>query len=239
MNLKTNIINSKRNLSKEKTNCFSNKSLSVSSFKTLNFNIQENSKIVLRIKPKTEDEYLEDNKIFEIKDDNIIEFNASKSNSKIYKFDNIFNEDSSQKQIFETCSKDICDSLFEGYNGTIFTYGQIGSGKTYTILGPDYTKSILCNSNMGLMLQNQDNNKSKITNNIQNDYISYMKKKEEEGKGLIPRSIEYLLDKIEEIYEKDNDQNLKIEVYCSFYEIFNDQIYDLFNKSSWMTKEKV
>ena len=25
----------------------------------------------------------------------------------------------------------------KGYNGTIFTYGQSGSGKTFSILGPD------------------------------------------------------------------------------------------------------
>ena len=235
MIVKSNIIRSNKNLSKEKTYCNSNKSFSVSSFKTLNF--QENSKIVLRIKPKTEEEYLENNKIFEIKDDNLIVFNDSKNNSKIYKFDYIFNEDSSQKQIFEICSKDICDSLFEGYNGTIFTYGQIGSGKTYTILGPDYTKSFVGNSNLSLSFHNQQNNNS--NNNIfQNEYISYMKKKEEEGKGLIPRSIEYLLDKKEELCEREKERNLNIDLYCSFYEIFNDQVYDLFNNSSWITKEK-
>jgi hypothetical protein len=161
---RSNNINQKRNISKEKINALSNKSLSVSSFKTMSFNyIQENSKVMLRIKPKTEGEYFDNNKIFEIKDNNYIEFFGSKNNSKIFKFDYIFNFDSQQSQIFEICCKEICDSLFEGYNGTIFTYGQIGSGKTYTMLGPDYTKYILSNSNFAL-------------SNGENRYISYMRK---------------------------------------------------------------
>lgn len=231
MNGRSNNFYSKKNLSKEKLNSLSNKSFSVSSFNLSN-NIQDNSKIVLRIKPKTEEEYLENNKMFEIKDNNLIEFMDSKNNSKIFKFDYIFNEDSQQKQLFEICSKEICDSLFEGYNGTIFTYGQIGSGKTYTILGPDYTKSLLYNSNF--VFPNQQSNNNNITNIFQNEYLLYMKKKEEESKGLIPRSIEYLLDKKEELCEINKDTNLNIEIYCSFYEIFNDQLYDLFNNSSWI-----
>ena len=219
---RSNNINQKRNVSKEKINALSNKSLSVSSFKTLSFNyIQENSKVMLRIKPKTEGEYFDNNKIFEIKDNNYIEFFGSKNNSKIFKFDYIFNFDSQQSQIFEICCKEICDSLFEGYNGTIFTYGQIGSGKTYTMLGPDYTKYILSNSHFAL-------------SNEENRYISYMRKQEEEGKGLIPRAIEYLIDKKDDLCNKNLDANLSIELYCSFYEIFNDQIYDLFNNTSWI-----
>ena len=219
---RSNNINQKRNISKEKINALSNKSLSVSSFKTMSFNyIQENSKVMLRIKPKTEGEYFDNNKIFEIKDNNYIEFFGSKNNSKIFKFDYIFNFDSQQSQIFEICCKEICDSLFEGYNGTIFTYGQIGSGKTYTMLGPDYTKYIFSNSHFAL--SNEDNR-----------YISYMRKQEEEGKGLIPRAIEYLIDKKDDLCNKNLDANLSIELYCSFYEIFNDQIYDLFNNTSWI-----
>ena len=224
---RSNNINIKRNISKEKLNALSNKSLSVSSFKTLNFNyLQENSKVVLRIKPKTEEEYFDNNKIFEIKDNNYIEFAGSKNNSKIFKFDHIFNFDSQQSQIFEICCKEICDSLFEGYNGTIFAYGQVGSGKTYTMLGPDYTKSFLTNSNF-------------VLSNEENRYISYMRKQEEEGKGLIPRAIEYLLDKKDDLYFQNKDANLSIEIYCSFYEIFNDQIYDLFNNTSWINSNSL
>ena len=242
MQIKSNNNNSKKNISKEKSISLSKTSLSISSFKTLNFNlsnnIHDNSKIILRIKPKTEDEYLEEDKIYEIKDNNFIEFHTSKNNSKIFKFDYIFNEDSQQSDIFEISGKEICDSLFEGYNGTIFTYGQIGSGKTYTMLGPDYSKSFLFNSNFYFNYSNNSSIYNSInstsSNIVQNKYIEYMKKTEEEGKGLIPRSIEYILSKKEELYEKYQNLNLTIDIFCSFYEIFNDQIYDLFNNSLWI-----
>ena len=241
MQIKSNNINSKKNNTKEKSVTLSKTSISISSFKTLNFNlsnnIQDNSKIILRIKPKTEDEYLEQNKIYEIKDNNIIEFHGSKNNSKMFLFDYIFNEDSSQSDIFEISAKEICDSLFEGYNGTIFVYGQIGSGKTYTMLGPDYTKSFLINSNYSINSTNNsfNNISSNVNNNtFQNKCLEYMKKKEEEGKGIIPRSLEYLLEKKDELYNLFQNLNLNIDIFCSFYEIFNDQIYDLFNNSSWI-----
>ena len=109
MQIKSNNINSKKNNTKEKSVTTSKTSLSISSFKTLNFNlsnnIQENSKIILRIKPKTEDDYLEQNKIYEIKDNNIIEYHGSKNNSKVFQFDYIFNEDSSQNDVFEFTKK--------------------------------------------------------------------------------------------------------------------------------------
>ena len=243
MQIKSNNINSKKNNTKEKSVTLSKTSLSISSFKTLTFNlsnnIQDNSKIILRIKPKTEDEYLEQNKIYEIKDNNILEYHDTKNNSKIFQFDYIFNEDSSQNDIFNISAKEICDSLFEGYNGTIFAYGQIGSGKTYTMLGPDYTKSFLLNSNFSFnsinSSMNNTNNNSIINNNIfQNKYIEYMKKKEEEGKGIIPRAIEYLLEKKDELCYQYQNLNVHIDIFCSFYEIFNDQIYDLFNNANWI-----
>ena len=33
-------------------------------------------------------------------------------------------------------AKPIAESCIQGYNGTIFAYGQTGAGKTYTIQGP-------------------------------------------------------------------------------------------------------
>jgi len=42
-----------------------------------------------------------------------------------------------QDEIFEEC-KDLIQSVFDGYNATIFAYGQTGAGKTFTMYGtPD------------------------------------------------------------------------------------------------------
>ena len=63
--------------------------------------------------------------------------NAQIPTNLIFKYDKIFNTDSQQSQIYENVGKRIVDDVMEGYNGTIFAYGQSGSGKTYTMYGPD------------------------------------------------------------------------------------------------------
>jgi len=43
----------------------------------------------------------------------------------------------SQESLFQDAALPIVDACLEGYNGTIFAYGQTGAGKTYTIQGSD------------------------------------------------------------------------------------------------------
>ncbi|XP_065123900.1 kinesin-like protein KIF18A [Paramisgurnus dabryanus] len=50
-------------------------------------------------------------------------------------FDSVFNEDSSQLEVFENTTKAIVDSVLNGYNCTVFAYGATGAGKTHTMLG--------------------------------------------------------------------------------------------------------
>lgn len=45
--------------------------------------------------------------------------------------------ESDQEQIFNETAKPILESVMQGYNGTIFAYGQTGTGKTYTMEGTD------------------------------------------------------------------------------------------------------
>lgn len=49
------------------------------------------------------------------------------NNSKLefnFKFDKVFDFDASQEEIFDTV-KDVVDGTLDGYNGTIFAYGQV------------------------------------------------------------------------------------------------------------------
>ena len=51
----------------------------------------------------------------------------------------IFNEShffsSEQANIFAETAYPVCENVVTGYNGTIFAYGQTGTGKTFTITG--------------------------------------------------------------------------------------------------------
>ena len=42
---------------------------------------------------------------------------------------------SNQKEVYDSAAKPIIDSVLEGFNGTIFAYGQTGTGKTFTMEG--------------------------------------------------------------------------------------------------------
>ena len=54
---------------------------------------------------------------------------------RTYTFDNVFDQDSRQVDVYNSVARPIVDSCIEGYNGTIFAYGQTGTGKTFTMEG--------------------------------------------------------------------------------------------------------
>uniref|UniRef100_A0A8C5AN40 Kinesin-like protein n=1 Tax=Gadus morhua TaxID=8049 RepID=A0A8C5AN40_GADMO len=55
--------------------------------------------------------------------------------SKPYAFDRVFASNTSQEQVYNACAQRIVKDVLEGYNGTIFAYGQTSSGKTHTMEG--------------------------------------------------------------------------------------------------------
>ena len=71
-----------------------------------------------------------------------------------FKFNDIFEPDTSQEEIFKKIGTKIIDTSLEGYNSTLFCYGQTGSGKTYTICGDN-------NSNNSNKTSNKNQNKNK------------------------------------------------------------------------------
>ncbi|EUB63308.1 Kinesin-II subunit [Echinococcus granulosus] len=55
--------------------------------------------------------------------------------SVVYTFDTAYGPRSSQRELYEKSFYDIVQSVLLGFNGTIFAYGQTGTGKTFTIQG--------------------------------------------------------------------------------------------------------
>nr|XP_015840795.1 PREDICTED: kinesin-like protein KIF21A isoform X2 [Tribolium castaneum] len=54
-------------------------------------------------------------------------------NDKTFSYNYVFDTDTSQESVYETCVAALVDSSLEGYNATVLAYGQTGSGKTYTM----------------------------------------------------------------------------------------------------------
>ncbi|XP_072974724.1 kinesin-like protein KIN-5A [Typha angustifolia] len=60
---------------------------------------------------------------------------ANKQIDRTFVFDKVFGPKSQQKDVFEHAVVPIVNEVLEGYNCTIFAYGQTGTGKTYTMEG--------------------------------------------------------------------------------------------------------
>lgn len=70
------------------------------------------------------------NQIFLIRDD-------VKEQPKSFSFDCVFAPDALQSLIYEQSAFSLVENVLDGYNGTIFAYGQTGCGKTHTMMGGD------------------------------------------------------------------------------------------------------
>lgn len=58
-----------------------------------------------------------------------------------FTFDYIYDQDSSQGQVYENTARVAVLSVLEGYNATLLAYGQTGTGKTFTMEGFKYNST--------------------------------------------------------------------------------------------------
>ncbi|XP_012274142.1 kinesin-like protein KIF3B [Orussus abietinus] len=59
----------------------------------------------------------------------------SRENLKEFTFDAVYDWNAKQGEIYEETVRPLVSSVLDGFNGTIFAYGQTGTGKTYTMEG--------------------------------------------------------------------------------------------------------
>lgn len=63
-----------------------------------------------------------------------------------YTFDMVFDQGCSQREVFNQTTKHLCQSVLDGYNSTVFTYGATGAGKTHTMIGNALEPGIMYNT---------------------------------------------------------------------------------------------
>ncbi|EAS37515.3 kinesin heavy chain [Coccidioides immitis RS] len=61
----------------------------------------------------------------------------SREASGAFTFDRIFDMNCRQQDVFDYSIRSTVDDILNGYNGTVFAYGQTGAGKSYTMMGSD------------------------------------------------------------------------------------------------------
>ena len=66
---------------------------------------------------------------------------------KKWTYDYILPPDTTQEEMYNKVAIKTINDFTEGYHGTIFAYGQSGSGKTFSMIGPDSVFECLTNAN--------------------------------------------------------------------------------------------
>ncbi|XP_031207493.1 kinesin-like protein KIF3A isoform X1 [Mastomys coucha] len=100
----------------------------------------DNVKVVVRCRPLNEREksmcYRQAVSVDEMRGTiTVHKTDSSNEPPKTFTFDTVFGPESKQLDVYNLTARPIIDSVLEGYNGTIFAYGQTGTGKTFTMEG--------------------------------------------------------------------------------------------------------
>ncbi|XP_056102973.1 centromere-associated protein E isoform X2 [Rhinichthys klamathensis goyatoka] len=63
--------------------------------------------------------------------------------TKSFSFDRVFSAAETTAQLYQDIAKPLVVSAVEGYNGTIFAYGQTSSGKTFSMMGSEHNPGVI------------------------------------------------------------------------------------------------
>ncbi|CAI2381549.1 unnamed protein product [Moneuplotes crassus] len=164
--------------------------------------------VAIRIRPLLQEENKHGNSKLKIdkKTNTIITYKEKLDSQKGFRFDTIIDPYDSQADVFhKTKVHNIILKALDGFNATIFAYGQTSMGKTFTMEGYRY---IL------------DRNGRPIPELMDDSNI-----------GISPRVIKRLF---AQIYDKeDEDPNFKYVIKLSFCQIYREKIHDLLDDSQY------
>ncbi|KAF2196251.1 kinesin family protein-like protein [Delitschia confertaspora ATCC 74209] len=80
-----------------------------------------------------------------------------------FAFDRVFDENTTQADVYEATTRGLLDSVLEGYNATVFAYGATGCGKTHTITGTAQQPGIIFLTMQELFERIQEKQGEKVT----------------------------------------------------------------------------
>ena len=127
-----------------------------------------------------------------------------------FKFDQVFNESSTQASIYDSSVRRLVCDFINGFNATCLVYGQTGSGKTYTMFGPNDEEFNIYDSSVNM----------------------------KEKYGIVPHACEEIFEAIE--YRKHNLKlMINASVSVCYIEIFGNDISDLLQKGKSCSHSKV
>ena len=121
-----------------------------------------------------------------------------------YIYDKIFPAETDQKTIFNEIGLPLVKKFLSGYNSTIFAYGQTGTGKTHTIIGPLESLFDDNNDNFGLIP----------------NILNFLFNNKEEATNIIRSS------------SKEKAEKIDYSLSCSCIEIYQEHLIDLLSSNN-------
>lgn len=80
-----------------------------------------------------------------------------------FAFDRIFDQNTTQEEVYEATTRNLLDSVLDGYNATVFAYGATGCGKTHTITGTPQQPGIIFLTMQELFERIEERKNEKVT----------------------------------------------------------------------------
>ncbi|RDW79469.1 kinesin-like protein [Coleophoma cylindrospora] len=94
-------------------------------------------KVVARFRPQNKIEIAQGGEpIVQFESDETCKLDSKEATGS-FTFDRVFDMSSRQSDVFDFSIRPTVDDVLNGYNGTVFAYGQTGAGKSYTMMGTD------------------------------------------------------------------------------------------------------
>ena len=101
-------------------------------------------RVALRLRPLLDDEKESDVVVTADQLNSSVVLNTPEHGRKDYTYDVVFGPTSEQSEVFDELGRHVADDFMNGFNGTVFAYGQTGTGKTFTM-------SNVCDERPGLI----------------------------------------------------------------------------------------
>mmetsp|Transcript_9803 Transcript_9803/g.11188 ORF Transcript_9803/g.11188 Transcript_9803/m.11188 type:complete len:938 (-) Transcript_9803:1765-4578(-) len=188
-------------------------------------------KVYLRLRPKNKLETMKRGKdCIELhsSDPRMITCDSPRLGSSKFSFDQVFDEFSTQEEIYRECVSNIPNKIVLGINATLLAYGQQGNGKTHTLLGEGLGIELTAlaanpptNDDDESMIIEQDPN---VLSRLQRNCLD-PKRYPNKTAGMIPRVVAHLFDILDESIS--NDSSMEFSIRCSYVEIYLEKMTDL------------
>ena len=97
--------------------------------------------VVCRVRPLSSSEKREESVVVLVLDEKTVCLQEMDTRG-VFMYYSVFEENASQKWIYEAVGQLTLEDFFKGFNGTILAYGQTGTGKSYTMMGTESEGSV-------------------------------------------------------------------------------------------------